>query len=691
MCGRRFRPGLEKEIRLITGTSVGVGRTATEIGSELLVALIGNPNAGKTTLFNALTGLRAKTANFPGTTIERRVGHTRLAAHRIRLLDLPGLYSLSGTNPEEKLVRDALLGRLAGQRQPDLVVLLIDATNLERNLYLASQVLELGLPVVVALNMIDLAEQAAIDVDVERLGSELGCPVVPVVARTGRGIPELRGLLESVVHRPWTPTPLEGVPSPEECEGCPFKARFDWAEQVGLRCSAGRSPAHGRRTDRIDRVLTHPWVGVTAFLGIMFAVFALIFWVAEFPMDWIDRGFATAGVALGTWMPDGYLKSLLVEGVIGGVGGVLVFLPQICILFFFLSLLEDTGYLARAAFVMDRLMRRVGLPGKAFVPMISAHACAIPAIMSTRVIEDRRDRLVTMLVLPLFSCSARIPVYAILTALLFPHRPVLAAVVFTGAYSLGIAAALGMAFVFKGTILPGESRPLVIELPSYKLPSLKTALLTMWDRARIFVRRAGSIILAVSIVLWALASFPGTDPPAEAHSMLERAARLSSAGDEVAAAELTRSAESLVSQHALANSFAGRIGHSIEPVLRPLGFDWQIGVGILSSFAAREVIVSTLAVVYGVGESGADPDSRSLLQTLQQAERSDGTRVFNTATAASLLIFYVLAMQCLSTQAITRRETGGWRWPLFQLGYMTVLAYLCALITFQLLQAAGVT
>jgi len=656
---------------------------------ETLVALVGNPNAGKTTLFNALTGLRAKTANFPGTTIERRVGHTELGGRRAKLLDLPGLYSMSGSTPDERVARDALLGELPGHPRPDLVLLLVDATNLERNLYLASQVLELGLPTVIALNMIDLAEQAGIQVDAERLSAELGCPVVPVAARSGRGLAQLQVHLETAVVRPWAPRP-RAVPAAEDCEGCPFKARFDWAESVGVSCSAGRPSTHGQRTDRMDRWLTHPVVGVTAFLGVMFVVFALIFWVAQYPMDWIDAGFSWAGAAIGDLVPAGILESLLVEGVIGGVGGVLVFLPQICILFFFLSLLEDTGYLARAAFVMDRMMRRVGLPGKAFVPMISAHACAVPAIMSTRVIEDWRDRLVTILVLPLFSCSARIPVYAILTALLFPHRPLLAGLVFTAAYVLGIGSALGMALVFKRTILPGETRPLVLELPSYKLPSLKTAALSMWDRGRVFVRRAGSIILVVSILLWALSTFPRTAPPAAAVALLEEAAVLQAAGDAAGAGELARAADNLTSQAALARSFAGRFGNFIEPALRPLGFDWQIGVGILSSFAAREVIVSTLAVVYGVGESGAEDDSKSLFATLQNARRTDGSPVFTLATSASLLIFYVLAMQCLSTQAVTRRETGGWRWPLVQLGYMTALAYAASFATYQVLRASGV-
>ncbi len=676
-----------REVLLISTIQVTLppGQKAPD-AEEICIALIGNPNAGKTTLFNALTGLRAKTANFPGTTIERRVGHTRLADHRVKLLDLPGLYSLASVTPEERLAREVLLGQQAHQPQPHGIILLLDATTLERNLYLASQVLELGLPTVVALNMVDLAERSSIEIDLEKLEAELGCPVVPVVARSGRGIDTLRRQLERMIE---PSGPALGRASTEpfcDCSGCPYKARYDWAEEVGARVSSGRTTAHGGTTDRIDAVLTHRWVGVAAFLSVMFAVFALIFWVAQYPMDWIDAGFAYVGSVIGRWLPPGDFRSLLVDGVIGGVGGVLVFLPQICVLFFFLALLEDTGYLARAAFVMDRLMRRVGLPGKAFVPMLSAHACAVPAIMTTRVIEDRRDRLVTILVLPLFSCSARIPVYTMITALLFPYRPVAAGLVFTGAYTLGIVAALVMALVFKRTILPGESRPLVLELPSYKIPSLRTALLTTLDRAKIFIRRAGSIILGVSILLWFLASYPKSEPPAAALILQADAQQLISTGELDRAAGLEEEADRLTAQSGLARSFAGRAGRAIEPVLRPLGFDWQIGIGILSSFAAREVIVSTLAVVYGVGESAVDADPGSLYDSLRAAVRSDGTPVYTTATSVSLLIFYVLAMQCLSTQAVTRRETNSWRWPIFQLGYMTVLAYSVTFLVYQLLR-----
>jgi ferrous iron transport protein B len=400
-------------------------------------------------------------------------------------------------------------------------------------------------------------------------------------------------------------------------------------------------------------------------------------------MHLIDRLFVTIGTRVGAMLPPGDLQSMMVNGVIGGVGGILVFLPQICILFFVLSLLEDTGYLSRAAFVMDKVMRRFGLPGKAFVPMLSAHACAIPAIMSTRVIENPRDRLLTILITPLMTCSARIPVYAMVTALLFPNSPWKAAAVFTAAYAAGVLAALGAALVFRHTILPGESKPLMIELPPYRLPGLRTALLHTFDRAKIFVKQAGTIILAISLILWALSYYPKSSPPAAAAAMNAQAAQLAQSGDTGKADELRAAAGRLTAQNSLQNSFAGKIGHVIEPVIAPLGYDWQIGIGILSSFAAREVIVSTMAIVYGVGKDTAEKNPKSLYDSLRQATRSDGTPIFNTATCASLLVFYILAAQCLSTTAVVRRETNSWKWPLFQIAYMTGLAYVAAFIVFQ--------
>lgn len=647
-----------------------------------LVALVGNPNAGKTTLFNALTGLRAKTANFPGTTVTRKSAPLDLPGHAITLLDLPGLYSLQPTTPEERVAHEVMEQGLAGQPL-DAVVLVVDATNLERNLFLVSQVLERNTPAVIALTLWDVAQAEGLEVDPARLATDLGCAVVPVVARTGEGTEALKTALDHVLTEGSLRIPIaQQQIACHGCSTCPFQNRYTWTEQVASRCMAPSRITRGERTERIDRVLAHPVVGLFAFFGVMAALFFLIFQIASIPMDLIDHLFAVAGSAITHALPDNDFRSLLVDGIIGGVGGILVFLPQICILFFFLALLEDTGYLARAAFVMDRLMRRIGLPGKAFVPLLSAHACAIPAILATRVIEDRRDRLITILITPLMTCSARIPVYTMVIALLFPDHPGRAALTFTAAYALGIVAALAVAFVFKRTILPGETRPLVLELPNYRVPSLRTAFFHTYDQARVFVRQAGTLILMISIGLWVLATYPKSEPPPQAQALYEQAAGLA-ATDTAAAEALTHQADHLADQHALAQSMAGRLGRLVEPVLAPLGFNWQIGIGIITSFAAREVIVSTLAVVYGVGTDEAESEPRSLLDALRDSTRADGRPVFSLPTCLSLLVFYVLAAQCLPTQAATRKETGSWKWAAFQLAYMSVLAYTASLVTYQ--------
>ncbi len=664
--------------------------TATEPSPHhaFTLALVGNPNAGKTTLFNALTGLRAKTANFPGTTVERKVGRLHLDHKQIVVVDLPGLYSLDSKSPDEKLAADALQGKFE-HTAPDAALVVVDATNLERNLFLASQVLELKCPVVVALNMMDMAHRDGIRIDVAKLRKELGCVVVPVSARNGDGVEELKHELNRLVNGTMPESVDHVDPHCAGCTGCTFQARYDWTEQVSTRVMDPIIVKRAAWTDKLDDYFTHPIIGVVVFHVVMLALFALIFWAAQIPMALIDHLFASIKGWTASLLPAGDFQSLVSDGVVGGVGGILVFLPQICILFFALSLLEDTGYLSRAAFVMDRIMRKLGLPGKAFVPLLSAHACAIPAIMSTRVIENPRDRLITILVTPLMACSARIPVYAMVTALLFPHSPLKAALVFTAAYAVGVATALGAALVFRRTILPGESKPLMIELPPYRVPALRTALLHTFDRAKIFVKQAGTIILAISLVLWALAYYPKSSPPAAALAMSAQAVQFEKSGDAKQALELRDNADRLTAQHSLQNSFAGKIGHVIEPVITPLGYDWQIGIGIISSFAAREVIVSTLAIVYGVGKDAAENNQTSLYSTLQQAKRTDGTPIFNTATCASLLVFYILAAQCLSTTAVVRRETNSWKWPLFQIAYMTGLAYIAALVVYQVLSHLG--
>ena len=697
--------------------------TATTAAPSIVLA--GNPNAGKTLLFNRLTGLRAKTANYPGITVDVRKASIRLSGKPVELIDLPGLYSLDALSPEEEVAGDVLTGQIEGEGDPAAVLLVLDATSLQRNLFLASQILELNRPTVVALNLIDAVRASGIAIDTEALSAELKCPVVPVSAKTGEGIEELKAALAKKISGPLEV--LETFPScTTGCSGCHFAARYDWA--ANLSNAAVRSTVRsGARSAAIDRVLTHALFGVAAFFALMLAVFYMIFSFASLPMDlvdgafsalsgWVDGvvpaaktvpvlwtavvfvlaittfwlGYRLAGVRLRLFsggiaiaasavislLPADGLRSLLADGVVAGVGGMLIFLPQICILFFFISLLEDSGYMARAAFVMERLMRWVGLPGKAFVPMLSAHACAIPGIMSARVIENWRDRLTTILVLPLLTCSARLPVYAMIAALLFSASPIKAALVFVGAYSLGITATLLSAWLLKKTILPGEAEPLVIELPAYRVPSLRNALFTVLDRAIIFIRQAGTVILLISVVLWALASYPKL--PESEVAMIEKG---NAATGEAAALNQLSQAE-------IEYSVAGRVGRLVEPIFAPLGFDWQINIGVMTSFAAREVVVSTLAIVYGIGEDAAE-DKTTLIETLRRQKRPDGSPVFTTATSLSFLVFFVLAMQCLPTQAVTRRETGSWKWAILQFTFMSFLAYVCSLVTYQVCVVAG--
>jgi len=645
------------------------------------IALVGNPNAGKTSLFNRLTGLRAQTSNFPGTTVEHRRARTQLAGQTVTLVDLPGLYTLDAATPDEKVAVDALTGKLQKWPRPDVLLVVVDATNLERNLFLTSQLLELGLPMLVALNMIDVADKYGVDFELDEFAQRLGCPVVPISARTGQGIDQLTEAIWQLTQTQNLPLVPPALTSCGSCHGCQYSARYDWAETVSAATSRGDSSAYGRTSEAIDRLLTHKVMGLVCFAAIMVLTFMFIFWMAQYPMDLIDGWFGLASQTVGHWLPKGDFRSLITDGILGGVGGMLVFLPQICMLFFLLALLEDSGYLARAVFVMDKLMVRVGLPGKAFVPMLSAHACAIPAIMAARVIDDRRDRLATIMVLPLMTCSARLPVYAMVMALLFPHDPFKASLLFAGAYLLGIVAALAMAWVLKGTLLKGRTKPLVIELPNYRVPSLRNALLLVADRAWAFIKTAGTTIMVISLVIWALATYPKTAiqdlPPASQAQLAE----FTEQGEHTAAANL-------LEQLQLEHSFAGQIGHSLEPLFAPLGFDWKMSIGIVSSFAAREVIVSTLAVLYGISEDAAETDGL-LVDQLRSSTHTDGRPVFTVATSLSLLVFYVLAMQCLPTQVVTRRETGTWMWPLLQLTSMSALAYVAALITFQTASALG--
>ena len=641
------------------------------------IALIGNPNTGKTTLFNRLCGVRARTANFPGSTVEIRLGTCRRNDHRHEMVDLPGIYALKLNRPESKLCGAYLEAGTAKVPRPDCLLIVVDATNLARNLVFVDECLSHGLPAVVALNMTDLARRRGLTIDDRRLSEELGCPVVPICARTGEG---LDSLTEAVT---------EASPAPAARAGDDSGAIVRWAHQLAQSCeSRGGAAAETRATltDRLDAAFTHPVIGLLVFAVVMSGLFFTIFALATVPMALIELVFSFLGQGLSRLIGPGAIHDLVVNGVVGGVAGVVVFVPQICLLFFLISLLEDTGYLARAAFVMDRILRRFGLPGQSFVPLLSAHACALPAIMSARLIPDRRDRIATILVAPFMSCSARLPVYVLLISLLFADQPLYAGLAFAACYGLGAVAALLTALLVRRTLLRGPHQAMVLELPTYKLPSLRNALLTTLDRATMFLRKAGTVILTICIVLWWLSAYPRSDPPPQA-AALQAEALAVAATDPAGAAVLRLEAERLTSKHALAGSFAGRLGHLVEPVFRPLGYDWQLSVGVLTSFAAREVFVSTMAVLLGAGDGTADG---TVVERITTATRDGGEPIFTMATAASLLVFYVLAMQCLPTLVLTRRETGSWKWAGLQLGYMTAVAYAAAFTVYTVLGAMGV-
>jgi ferrous iron transport protein B len=704
---------LESPSRTVEPTGAQAGREAR----SPVVALAGNPNAGKTSIFNALTGLRQKVANYPGVTVERKEGVWTLAPELppARLIDLPGLYSLDAASLDEQIARDVLTGRMAETPAPDVIVAVVDATNLERNLYLVTQLLDVGRPVVIALSMVDLAERDGLEIDAAKLGESLGVPVVPVTAKQRRGLDALAHAVLSAVggetpgvcwrlspgaeeevlrlseektsgradairdlyagELPSDATRREAVAGARErlARTNPqwwqelVTARYDWIERAASRSvSDARSPDRPSATERIDRIVTHKIFGPVVLLLVMGLVFQAIFSWATLPMDLIDRAFGALAEFTRAQMPPGLLTDLLADGVIAGVGGVLVFLPQILLLFFFIALLEDSGYMSRAAFLMDRLMRGVGLHGKAFMPLLSSFACAIPGIMATRTIENPKDRLATIMIAPFMSCSARLPVYTLMIAAFFTGRKLfgfisVGVLLILSMYLLGIAVAIVVAWILKHTILKAPPPPLVLELPPYRLPNARNIAQTMRDRSWLFVKRAGTVILMISILLWALMTFPRAGHEA------------TSSGTEQATVEASAQ---------LQQSFAGRIGHVIEPVIAPLGFDWKMGIGLISAFAARETIVSTLSIIYNVGKD-ADASSPSLIEAVRDAKRPDGTPAWTPLVAVSMMVFFVLALQCMSTLAVVRRETNSWRWPLFMLGYMLALAYAGSFITYQ--------
>ncbi len=649
--------------------------SVTTVETVPCIALIGSPNVGKTSLFNRLTNLLAKTSNFPGTTVEVRTASMRVASKDFRLVDLPGVYSLDATSPEEWVTRDFLQGSAKGHAMPDGVIVVVDATQLERTLFIVGQARALRLPMVVAVSMIDLAAKGGKIIDCKLLSRRLGLPVVPLSCRTGEGIEDLKTAIASFVEddsvRNDTPLAVVDDESCDACGTCPYADGYRWSTILAGEISSTEAAPPTWFSQNADRIVTNRIFGPIAFAAIMLVLFSSIFWIAQWPMEWVDAGMGRLGEAVSRWVPAGDFNDLLTNGIIGGAGSVFVFLPQICVLFFLLSLLEDSGYLARAVVVVDRWMRRVGLPGQAFVPMLAAHACAIPSIMSTRVIENRRDRLTAILVIPLMTCSARLPVYAMVAAMLFPNNAFNAAVLFASAYGLGMTAAFSMAWLLRRSILPGEPSPLILQLPPYRRPSVRTALRHAWDRGLAFIRDAGPMILVISIGIWTLSTYPKISDSQMMDSVA--AAQLANPSDVLAAESGPASENALRQQIAQEHSWLGRLGKTVQPIFEPLGFDWRTSVGVLASFAAREVVVSTLSVLYGAGE-----ETDSLIERVSHAQRSDGSPAFDVPTSISLLVFFVLAMQCLPTQAVTRKETGSWKWPIFQWVYMTTLAYVAA-------------
>ena len=607
-----------------------------------LVALIGPPNSGKSTLFNQMTGLRQKAANYPGVTVEKRVGQVTVSGGReVEVVDLPGVNGFSARTLDERVTRDVLEGRAAGLRAPDAVMLVVDATRLEPQLMMVEPILDLGLPTLLVLNMSDELDRRGGSVTDEVLGEQLGVDVVRTNARVGEGLEGVRGFLGTVADRgllPPRPCPVvsnvpDGVPLPMADA---FAARRRRVRAIGQRADY-RPAGPSALTERLDSILLHRVGGPLVFLAVVVLVFQAIFTWATPLMDGVEFLVASSGGWLGAHLPESWFRSLLIEGVWTGVGSVLVFLPQILVLFLFLGILEDSGYMARAAVIADRSMARVGLQGRAFLPLLSAYACAVPAILAARTVADERDRLATIFVAPFMTCSARLPVYALLIAAFIPERPVLGPIMGTraatlmGLYLLGAVAAVVTAFLLKRTLLKGRPASFLMELPPYRIPSPRSLGLRLLDRSRIFLRRAGRVIFVVAVVLWVLTQFPrgplGAPP--------------------------------------IGDSVLGTMGQVLEPAIEPLGFDWRIGIGLVSSLAAREVIVGTLGTIYGVED--ADEGSMELLAALQ--------RDLDLGGAVALLVFFAFALQCMSTVAVMRRETAGWRWPAIQFGYMLALAY----------------
>jgi ferrous iron transport protein B len=695
----------------------------TELSKSLHIALLGNPNSGKSSLFNALTGLNQKVGNFPGVTVEKKVGECSLEGKtKADVLDLPGSYSLYPRRADEWVAYKAIMDP-NNSFPVDLIVVIVDASNLRRNLLYASQVADLQKPVVVALTMMDLVEQKGMKIDVAKLSAELNLPVVIINPRKNEGISALKGEIlrvagQTEVHPAFVPVgemsqePVNALKMlfpdlseysavhylinheqmsfsdslQDKIEGIEKSSQFNHtkvqADEILRRYAriskilddtVSEEPVHRPKSlpERFDEILLHRVWGYAIMFAVLFFLFQSIFWAAEYPMNAIEWAFGAVGNWLSSILQPGWFTDLLINGFLAGLSGILVFVPQIMILFGLITFLEDTGYMARISFLTDKIMRKVGLNGKSVMPMISSLACAVPAIMSARNIENRKERLLTIMVTPLMSCSARLPVYTILIALVIPKQTVLGVLslqglVMMGLYLLGFVMAMAVSYVMKWFIRMEEKSFFILELPLYRPPRWKNIFVTMFQKAKIFVFDAGKVIMVISLLLWALSSY-GPDGKISAPATTEQVSKADN------------------SRLKLENSFAGIAGKWIEPAIKPLGFDWKIGIALITSFAAREVFVGTMATLYAV-EQGADENNPTLRQKMSAATKPDGTKVYTLATGVSLMIFYVLAMQCMSTLAVVKRETGTWKWPIIQAVYMTGLAYLLSLLAYQLLK-----
>ena len=703
------------------------------MSSNYTIALVGNPNSGKSSLFNALTGLNQKVGNFPGVTVDKKTGISKISdTLTASIIDLPGTYSLYPKSADEQVTYEVLLNQKSADR-PDLIIVIADASNLKRNLLFCSQIIDLKMPVVIVLTMMDIARQKGITVDTEALSAMMGVPVVTVNPRRNRGmgllkkaivdqqqakrvslpdfidlpaitgdwLQEIRSISAlysnyGALHIACNYNELRYINAAQririaallgeagfqksKVQAEEIMKRYKKIDTIMQRCVAMDSPMKKMVvSERFDKVLLHPVYGNLILLGVLFLLFQSIFWLARYPMDWVEQGFVYAGNGLNAILPAGIFKDLLVNGVLAGISGIAVFVPQIMILFGLITILEDSGYMARISFLTDRIMRSAGLNGRSVMPLISGMACAVPAIMAARTIQNKKERLITIMVTPLMSCSARLPVYTMLIALVVPQRSLLGVfnlqgLVLMGLYLLGFFMALLVAKVMNFLIKTKERTFFLMELPVYRAPRWKNVGTTMIEKGKIFIRDVGKVIIVLALILWALAAF---GPPEQMRAVEEKYAAL--------AAQHPGQKAEIEHEHAtskLEHSFAGILGHGIEPFIRPLGYDWKIGIALITSFAAREVFVGTMATLYSVGD--AEAGKETLHEKMKEARREDGSPVYTLAAGLSLLIFYVFAMQCMSTLAIVKRETRSWKYPAIQFAYMFSIAYLSALLVYQL-------